>query len=291
MSSTTSTVSTPAVSSRTSPASSGQGMPSCTTRRPSASQLALAQAEVVERAQHGLVGHARGHDGRARARGARDDHAVQAGHAARTGAPAPAAGSSGRARRPGSTGGSSTGGSNPARGGSSGSPARARGGVDGGAGVGDVGHDLQPGPQPAVARQGDGVQAERDQLGDRAGRQHAAPSGCGTSARTSWARSRTWRPGRRRSAPPPRRAGRCRTRLPWRMASAARSRPGLLPYQNPVTPSWRRPSSSPQQLGAGHGGGGQLLVQARAGRRCRPARVCPAARASSLSSPPSGEPW
>jgi hypothetical protein len=33
--------------------------------------------------------------------------------------------------------------------------------------------------------------------------------------------------------------------LPWRIASAARSSPGALPYQKPTTPSRVRPGSSP----------------------------------------------
>ncbi len=48
-----------------------------------------------------------------------------------------------------------------------------------------------------------------------------------------------------------------------RMASAARSRPGFLPYQKPVTPSWRRPGTLPSDLRPGHRGGLRALVQPR----------------------------
>ena len=37
-----------------------------------------------------------------------------------------------------------------------------------------------------------------------------------------------------------------------------------MPYHQPVTPSWSVPGHLGEQLGAGHGGGGQLLVEARA---------------------------
>ena len=89
------------------------------------------------------------------------------------------------------------------------------------------------------------------------------------------------------TAPP---SGAVPDRLPWRMASAARSRPGLLPYQKPVTPSWRRPSSSPSSWVPATAVAASSSF--RPGWKTMPAGpVCPAARASSLSSPPSGDPW
>ena len=89
------------------------------------------------------------------------------------------------------------------------------------------------------------------------------------------------------TAPP---SGAVPARLPCRIASAARSRPGFLPYQNPVTPSWRRPGELAEQLGARDGGGRELLVEPGPGHDAGGRRGTARARAISRSTPPSGEP-
>ena len=45
--------------------------------------------------------------------------------------------------------------------------------------VGHVGHDLEPGPQARIARQGDGVETEAHHVGHRAGRQQRDMQACG----------------------------------------------------------------------------------------------------------------
>lgn len=77
--------------------------------------------------------------------------------------------------------------------------------------------------------------------------------------------------------------------LPCRIASAARSRPGFLPYQKPVTPSCRRPGSTssncvPATAVAASSSFSAGLATTPAAARNR------AARAISRSTPPSGEP-
>ena len=61
------------------------------------------------------------------------------------------------------------------------------------------------------------------------------------------------------SAPPVRETP---TKLPWRSESAARSRPGALPYHMPSTPSCLAPGRWPRQLAAPGRGGAELLVEA-----------------------------
>ncbi|MDK0524313.1 hypothetical protein [Streptomyces sp. ML-6] len=75
-----------------------------------------------------------------------------------------------------------------------------------------------------------------------------------------------------------------------RIASAARSSPGFFPYQNPVTPSWRRPGTCPSiWVSATAVAASSSFNPARnttpAGSRKRRARPI------SRSTPPSGEPW
>ena len=266
-------------------------MPSCTSRRPSASQLGLAEAEVVERAQHGrrrpgppattaMRGCAGSKTTRfrpatraySRARSRRAGHQVVLGVEVRRAAAARAA----RSR---------------ARGGSSGISVRGEPDVDGGRGVGDVGDDLQARSTARRARESATACRPRlEQLGDRGRAPAPAPAGCGTSARRSWARSRTCAEGRRRSAPPRRPAGRCRSgcRGGWRRRrgrgrgscrtrSRSRRRGGGRRARRAA--ACRRPRSRPAPRSG------------RAGRRRRPARCARPRARSSLSRPPSGEPW
>ena len=69
---------------------------------------------------------------------------------------------------------------------------------------------FRPGPQAGRAREGDRVQAEVEHLLHGAGGEQRHQRGCGTSARRRSASSRTCTPGRRRSARPRRRAARSR---------------------------------------------------------------------------------
>ena len=273
---------------RSSPVSSGQGMPSCTTRRPRASQRGLAEARgrPARAARPGGPCRRR----RWRCAGARARTRPGSGRRrGRTGAPAPGAGSSGRARPPGSRAAAA-----PA--------ARSR--------------------RAAAARAGRRAPRPRPPWRWRRRcrpRSSARPTGrCGATARRRAGRTRPARPrspgastGSIRlrhigshelgtvedlaagsspisaTAPP---SGAVPDRLPWRMASAARSRPGLLPYQKPVTPSWRRPSSSPSSWVPATAVAASSSFSP--GWKTMPAGpVCSAARASSLSRPPSGEPW
>ena len=50
--------------------------------------------------------------------------------------------------------------------------------------------------------------------------------------------------------------------LAWRIASVARSTPGPLPYQTPMTPSWVALPAGRSSLAAPDRGGGELLVEA-----------------------------
>ncbi len=52
------------------------------------------------------------------------------------------------------------------------------------------------------------------------------------------------------------------TKLPWRSASTARSRPGALPYQMPMRAVVPRARQRARELAAPRGGGAELLVQA-----------------------------
>ena len=97
--------------------------------------------------------------------------------------------------------------------------------------VGHVGDDLQRRPETGCPRAGDPVQAEVDDVLHRGGvegrdgevgqcRLRRARQGGGLAHR-----------GRRRRGPAHHPSARSPTALPWRNASAARSRPGALPYQ------------------------------------------------------------
>ena len=116
---------------------------------------------------------------------------------------------------------------------------------DGRAGVGQVGDDLQGAPQAGVARERHGMEAQRDDVAHRGGGEDRETQGAVPSVRTNWAGSRTSTWGRRRRAPRRRRAGRYprRWRDGWHRPPGRD--PGFFPYQNPTTPSTRRPGSSP----------------------------------------------
>ena len=97
---------------------------------------------------------------------------------------------------------------------------------------------LSADPAAAVARQGEAVEAEVEDLGDAGrveDRDHGVDQGVLALVRGGRA---TRRCDRRPSAPARRHAAALPARLPWRNTSPDRSTPGPLPYQMPNTPSW-----------------------------------------------------
>ncbi len=129
--------------------------------------------------------------------------------------------------------------------------------------VGDARDDLEARPESRGARAGVGVQAEVDHLGGVAGEEgrHAQARRAATRRRSG--SSRTCSSGRRPRRRARRPCARRPTKLPWRRASAARSRPGALPYHMPSTPSYLAPGRPWVELAAPRGGGAELLVEAR----------------------------
>jgi hypothetical protein len=128
-------------------------------------------------------------------------------------------------------------------------------------GVGDVRDDLQRAPQAGRARAGDRVQAEVEDLLQRAGeeRRHVQRRErrlAGAGQRRGLARRVV---ADERQRPP---LGCVPAKFAWRSASIARSRPGFLPYQTPVTPSRFGPGQVHRQLRAVDRGGRELLVEA-----------------------------
>ncbi len=287
LSSTTSTVSTPAVSSRIWPVSSGQGIPSCTTRSPRASRSASPSprsSSARSTAWWATPAATMASRGCAGSKTIRFRPATRAYWRARSRRWVIRSCSAARF-----DGGSSTGGSKPERGGSSGRPASA-------AATSTVA--LASAMSATIFSD-----AQRPLCRDSATACRPNPTSSDTDPGASTGSIRLRHSGSHElgtvedlaagsspisaTAPP---SGAVPDRLPWRIASAARSRPGLLPYQKPVTPSWRRPSSVPSSWVPA------TAVAASSsftpGWKTIPAgSVCSAARASSLSSPPSGEPW
>ena len=159
---------------------------------------------------------------------------------------------------------------------------------DGRRSVGDVGDHLDPGPQPRGPGERDGVKSELEQLpngsrGEQRHHQAAAERLAGARQRRRLA-LRVVADQRHGAAE---RSG--AADVPWRIASAARSSPGFLPYQNPTTPSYRRRSSSPISCvpATAVAASSSLTPGAQTIGSCSRSRR---ARSNSRSNPPSGEP-
>jgi hypothetical protein len=133
--------------------------------------------------------------------------------------------------------------------------------VDARAGVGDVGDDLQRGPGAGVARERHRVQAEREDLGDGAGREQRDEQ----AAAHRLGRARDGRGLAGRVVADPRdgaaeRRGAAQVRVADGVGRAVE--PGSLSVPEAGHPVVAAPGQLSQQLRSADGGGGELLVEA-----------------------------
>ncbi len=132
--------------------------------------------------------------------------------------------------------------------------------VDGGSGVGDVGHDLHARPQPRVAGQRDGVQAVGQQLLDRGRGQHrhqqAAAHGLARAGHRRGLGRRIVADQRHR---PARRGGPAEIAVAHRVRRPVEA--GVLAVPEAGHSIVAPARQLPQELGARHRGRGQLLVE------------------------------
>ncbi len=287
MSSTTSTVSTPASSSRSSDRSTGQGMPRRTSRSPSVSSASAfrPRSSSARRTAENAAPAAR--------------IAVRARGGAWTTRLRPAARAYSRARSRRApmrscsasrfVGGRRTGGAPAARTGKVGIPARAAARSTVAVASATSATILSPVQAPEWRERATACSAKERSSGTVPG----ASSGTrrlrqvGSQALGTVEDLLDGSSPIQATAPP---SGAVPLRFAWRMASIARSSPGLLPYQIPVTPSYRRPPSSPSSWVPPTAVAPSSSLTA--GRTTTPAGSrCSAARANSRSRPARGEPW
>ena len=275
--------------------SSGHGMPS--RDQPNArarSSSRLVEPEVVQRAQRPrLIARCRRRRSPARAPAGLERDPVEAGDARVLRGPGRACGSSGRARRPALAGRTAAPAAEPrlARRQARGSPSQPAARSTVADGVGDVGDDLQAGPQAGCARDRATACRPKLEISAPSRARAAASTGSGTSARRSWARVEDLLPGsspiqRDRAAE---RRGAGQVAVADRVGGPVEARVLAVPEAGHAvvaaassSPSSCVPATAVAASSSLRPGPEDHAGRGRGGRAARPI---------SMSRPPSGEPW